>query len=297
LPDLGVLAVRGPDARRFLNGQLSQEVLSLDGQTVRWAGLHTAQGRVIAVLRLVAWTDDVVLCVLPRAAIAEVRTLLARYLLRAKATLTDESAVWRLEGLWGDDLVGAEPGAARREGESMIWRHSTDGRCLRVTSATADIAPTSTDAAAGDAWHLADIAAGLPEIHPATCGAFVAQMLNLDVLNGISFTKGCYTGQEVIARAHYRGRVKRRLQRFEVSLPAGAAAPMPGDTLRLADGRGAQVVGSALRPDGRLELLAVAPYATTATAADGARAPEVVEPENPLRLDAMPLPLPYALPD
>ena len=97
LPELGVLAVRGPDARRFLNGQLSQDVLSLDGATVRLAGLHNPQGRVLAVLRLVAWADDVVLCVLPRAAITELRPLLARYLLRAKATLTDESAAWRLE--------------------------------------------------------------------------------------------------------------------------------------------------------------------------------------------------------
>jgi folate-binding protein YgfZ len=311
LTDLGVLAVRGPDASRFLNGQLSQEVLTLDGSAVRLAGLHNVQGRALAVLRLLAWADGVILCVLPRAAIADIRASLARYLLRAKATLTDETGAWRIDGLW-PGAVGTEPdaapsvaeglGAAHREGGSVSWRHAVDGRRLRLSP----LAPT--DAAAVDerqdspqraAWHLADIAAGLPEIHPATRGAFVSQMLNLDVLGGISFTKGCYTGQEVIARAHYRGRVKRRLQRFEAPWPAGRAIPAPGETLRLADGRAAQLVDGALRPDGKLEFLAVASYSTVADdAASGAEGPPQSDgTEATERLEATPLPLPYTLPD
>lgn len=305
LPELGVLAVRGPDARRFLNGQLSQDVLSLDGATVRLAGLHNPQGRVLAVLRLIAWADDVVLCVLPRTAITELRPSLARYLLRTKATLTDESAAWRLEGRWADD-AGAGPGAvealgaARREGDALSWRHAPDGRRLRL----APVVPEDVGAAVGahpddaahDAWRLADIAAGLPEVQPATRGTFVAQMLNLDVLGGVSFTKGCYTGQEVIARAHYRGRVKRRLQRFEASLPEGAAAPAPGQTLPLVDGRTAQLVDAVLRRDGKLEFLAVAPYAAT-NGADETEAPQAAGADAAARLEATPLPLPYALPD
>jgi len=310
LTELGVLAVRGADARRFLNGQLSQEVLTLDGATVRLAGLHNAQGRVLAVLRLVSWADDVVLCVLPRAAIAEVRGLLARYLLRAKATLADESEAWRIEGLWTDGPVGhaaadAAPtaaedlGAARREGDSLSWRYAADGRRLRLSPLAAPPAATErtavdaqADSAARAAWHLADVAAGLPEIHPTTRGAFVAQMLNLDVLGGISFTKGCYTGQEVIARAHYRGRVKRRLQRFEAPWPSTAALPAPGETLHLADGRSAQLVDAGLRPDGKMEFLAVAPYAALTDGSDGTGGADA----SP-RLDATALPLPYALPD
>lgn len=309
LPELGVLAVRGPDARRFLNGQLSQEVLSLDSSTVRLAGLHNPQGRVLAVLRLVAWADDVVLCVLPRAAIAELRPLLARYLLRAKATLTDESPDWRVEGLWPDPAAAvAEPGsgegggldlgAARREGEALSWRHAADGRRLRIapTAAGDAAAGAQPDAAAREAWRLADIAAGLPEVQPATRGAFVAQMLNLDVLGAISFTKGCYTGQEVIARAHYRGRVKRRLQRFEAALPAGIAVPVPGDALRLADGRAAQVVDAVLRRDGKLEFLAVAPHAA-AGGPDETEAPQAGGGDTSAGVEATALPLPYALPD
>lgn len=318
MTDLGVLAVRGPDARRFLNGQLSQEVLTLDAASVRLAGLHNVQGRVLAVLRLVAWADDVVLCVLPRSAIAEIRTLLARYLLRAKATLTDESDAWRIEGLWVDG-AGVMPeaaqgvaeglGAAHREGEALSWRHAADGRRLRLSPLAAPPAAsdrTAADAPADDAaravWHLADLASGLPEIHPDTRGAFVAQMLNLDVLGGISFTKGCYTGQEVIARAHYRGRVKRRLQRFEAPWPAAVPMPAPGETLRLTDGRNAQLVDAGLRPDGKLEFLAVAPYAAITDGPETGGAEEAVSSQadgtgSAPRLDAETLPLPYALPD
>lgn len=303
LDHLGVLAVRGPDARRFLNGQLSQDCLSLDAGTVRLAGLHNPQGRVLAVLRLAAWADDVVLCVLPRAAVPELLALLKRYLLRAKAELRDESDVWQVTGLaaapGATAADAATPGAARREHDALQWCHAPDGRSLRLAPRTGaqDGDGATPDAAALAAWQLADIAAGLPEVHPATRGAFVAQMLNLDALGGISFTKGCYTGQEVIARAHYRGRVKRRLQRFEAALPAGRAPPSPGDALRLADGRSAQVVEAALRRDGRMEFLAVAPLPAAEVAADGGEAVETVPADAAPRIEATPLPLPYALPD
>lgn len=308
LPHLGVLAVRGADARRFLNGQLSQETLSLDGKAVRLAGLHNPQGRVLAVLRLVAWADDAVLCVLPRAAIAEVRTLLARYLLRAKAVLQDESAAWRLEGLAAGhpqsvDLAGLPVGAAARSDGGIIWRHAADGRCLRLTPLAAGEPKTPAiepGAEPCDAWRLADIAAGLPEIHPETRGMFVAQMLNLDALDGISFTKGCYTGQEVIARAHYRGRVKRRLQRFAAAFPQEAAVPAAGATLRLGDGRAAQVVDAALRPDGKTEFLAVTPLASADSGGEPdtptAPADRSAERSPDARVDAEQLSLPYNLP-
>ena len=325
LSGLGVLAVRGPDARRFLNGQLSQDVTALDPRQVQRAGLHNPQGRVVALLQLVARADDPtgteVLCVLPRTLLAETEGLLRRYLLRAKATLQDVSADWRIEGLWNGTPGPVESlGAAEQHDGVITWRHSPDGRCLRLSpaphpsSGPPDAAP-SADApadpprpalAAQAAWHLADLSSGLPQIHPATRGAFVAQMLNLDVLGGISFTKGCYTGQEVIARAHYRGRVKRRLQRFEATPPSpGASLPDPGAALKFADGRGAQWVDGAPRPDGCWEFLAVAPLATVQTggsvgmpdpAADLA-ADLAAGASTALRLEVRALPLPYRLPD
>jgi len=311
LDDLGVLAVRGADARKFLNGQLSQDVLALDETRVRLAGLHNPQGRTVAVLRLLAWDAETVLCVLPRGLIADTRAVLVRLLLRSKAELQDASDAWRIEGLWAETPLsnlpaGASMGATARHDGAIIWRHAPDGRCLRLAprSAIAPALPPSpagpldpAAAAARAAWRLADIAAGLPEVLPTTRAAFVAQMLNLDLLDGISFTKGCYTGQEVIARAHYRGRVKRRLQRFEARpSDAAAALPTPGETLRFADGRSAQWVEGEKRPDGVWEFLAVAPLPEQAASEDASNEEPSTTDAATERLVATALPLPYALP-
>ena len=137
-----------------------------------------------------------------------------------------------------------------------------------------------------------DIAAGLPQIYAATSEKFVAQMLNLDCIGALSFSKGCYTGQEVIARAHYRGRVKRRMQRFVTrTAPAGAsAAPLqPGASLRLADGRRLEIVDTATLEDGRVEFLGVGPL-------PGSPAEPPPEPDTTPLIDCETLPLPYELP-
>ena len=119
-------------------------------------------------------------------------------------------------------------------------------------------------------------------------------MLNLDCVAGISFTKGCYTGQEIIARAHYRGRIKRRMQRFEA---ASAIVLTPGQSVILGDGRTAQIVDAVDRADGRTEFLAVAAIHSGGedgvTAGGSAESPATSVPN----LDCSPLPLPYALPD
>ena len=127
-----------------------------------------------------------------------------------------------------------------------------------VLSPAGEPAPLAgCDAAGRDVWRLLDIADGEAQVYAATSEEFVAQMLNLDALDAIAFDKGCYTGQEVIARAHYRGRVKRRLQRF---VSRGAAALAVGESGTLADGRAFKVVEAVRLADGRCEFLAVAPF-------------------------------------
>jgi folate-binding protein YgfZ len=141
--------------------------------------------------------------------------------------------------------------------------------------------------ATAEIWRHAAIAAGEPQVYASTSEEFVAQMLNLDVLGAIALDKGCYTGQEVIARAHYRGRVKRRLQRFVSAAPQ---ALNPGDAGTLADGRTYKVVEAVRRADGRCEFLAVAPLM------ENESAPTVSEAATEERLAAEALPLPYSLP-
>ena len=335
LSHLGVLAVRGVEARKFLGGQLSQDVLALAADRVELAGLHSPQGRVLALLRLVAQGPNDVLCVLPRELLTDTLALLRKFLLRAKTTLSDESALWHLEGLANDSargaaVAGALPpasmatlGSAARasphagEGQSagevqssgeaqnteiICWRHAPDGRLIRLRAATGEAGPSAAadSGAALRAWQLADIVVGIPDITLATRGEFVAQMLNLDVLGGISFTKGCYTGQEVIARAHYRGRVKRRVQRFQL---APSSLPTPGDKLELeveVGGtrvlRSAQVVNAVAADEG-IECLAVAIFAEAEPAPAEPAPAESAPAESAPARGARAMPMGYSLPD
>jgi folate-binding protein YgfZ len=299
LEPLGVISARGPDARRFLNGQLSRDVLRLGADRVELAGLHNPQGRTLALLRVVPLGEADVALVLPRERVPTVVTQLRRFVLRARLQITDESADWTLLGAWpahgaetalaGLPEPGAEVGAAVSRGGRHAWRHSADGRLmLLVPAATGSARSVAADSEGGAAWAAADVAAGLPQVHESTAGAFVAQMLNLDVLGGISFDKGCYTGQEVIARAHYRGKVKRRLQRFATRSVAPAQL-LPGSQWTTTDSRVLRVVEVARRPDGSAEFLAVAPWPGSSAAEVDAPAVETLACDD--------LPLPYALPD
>jgi folate-binding protein YgfZ len=175
-------------------------------------------------------------------------------------------------------------------GTVIIRIGATPARWL-VLSPAGEAAPLAGCVAADrDVWRLLDIADGEAQVYAATSEEFVAQMLNLDALDAIAFDKGCYTGQEVIARAHYRGRVKRRLQRL---VSRGMAAKLTvGATGQLTDGRAFKVVEAVQLEDGRCEFLAVAPMVAGATQEANA----VPTTSTPV-LDAEVLPLPYPLPE
>jgi folate-binding protein YgfZ len=138
------------------------------------------------------------------------------------------------------------------------------------------------------AWRLADIGAGLPQIYLATREAFVAQMLNLDLLNGISFTKGCYTGQEIIARTQHLGRIKRRV--FRLRLPPGEW--LIGQPVRVRDGREGRLI-EVVRHGAGCEALAVLSVEPNSAAADTAVAAD----SSAAALAVQELPLPYSVKD
>jgi len=296
LDDLGVLRIAGADAARFLQGQLSNDLGRVSTERSALGGLHNPQGRTIALLRIVQLAPNDLLAVLPRELAASVAGRLSKYVLRAKVKVSDESQSWRVVGLIACGLAGgaqrpspepADPGAPlasapleayplgtgeqRRLGESMVVCVGEQPvRWLLIAPAAEPQASDTGASQAGGAlphsvpvrrevWRQLDIIAGLPQVYGATSEEFVAQMLNLDVVGAIAFDKGCYTGQEVIARAHYRGRVKRRLQRFRSRGPLDLK---PGDAGELADGRAFKVAEAVQLEDGRCEFLAVAPLPT-----------------------------------
>ena len=301
LESWGVLRARGADVTTFLQGQVSNDVTLLGAETSLLAGYHNPQGRAIALLRLVQLAADDVLAVLPRELVSVVAARLGKFILRAKVKLADESSLWSIEGVLASDqasdaadpyaaLLPASPDGVQRVEDTRIVRlGASPARLLLVRPASAAALGARAPLSAA-AWQLGAIAAGEPQVYAATSEEFVAQMLNLDVLNAIAFDKGCYTGQEVIARAHYRGRVKRRMQRF---VTQAAAALKPGEAAELADGRAFRVVEAAQHADGRCEFLAVAAMdagdATPAEAHAGVTSGKTV-------IRATPLALPYTLP-
>lgn len=281
LDDLAVLGVRGADAVSFLQGQLSQDVGLLARRGSQLAGLHNPQGRCLAVLRLLNLADDHILVVLPAGLAGTVRQLLSRYVLRARVQIEDANPVWRVYGVTGPD-------AAAVASTRLAMPMDPDGLRQLVVAPRGEPLPQG-DPARRVEWRLDDIGAGLPEIVAATSGLFVAQMLNLDVLEAISFEKGCYTGQEVIARAHYRGQVKRRMQRFHTG---SKPELQPGQRIELGDGRRAQVVMAAALEDSGQEFLAVT------TLVGSAPTEEALEPTadtpDTRHVPATQLPLPYS---
>jgi folate-binding protein YgfZ len=276
LANLGVLRVRGADSVRFLQGQLSQDIELVSASRSALAGYHNPQGRVIALMRLVALAQNDLIAVMPRELVAGVAARLAKFVLRSKVTLTDESDLWAMMGMSDPDGANTDlPLELNAQVASDEGRHvcvdTAPGRWLHVRPRGP--LPFTPHPPSEQAWQAFEIAAGQPQVYAATSEVFVSQMLNLDLIGAIAFDKGCYTGQEIIARAHYRGRMKRRMQRFRM---AGTANREPGDRGVLGDGREYQIVQSVTSGDAS-EFLAVA-----AIAGDG--------------VDAEQLPLPYALP-
>jgi tRNA-modifying protein YgfZ len=281
LAHLGILRFTGADALRFLQGQVSNDTQPLSDSAPILAAYSTPQGRVLALIYLLPHSSGV-LAILPREILLPTMERMRKYILRAKVRIEDAAdlvvagqfgAAWTAASRYvEDDGVGVAPVGHDEN------RHWIIGPPQKI-AAPADAAAAKR---IEDEWRLADIRAGLPQVYAATSEAFVAQMLNLDLLDGISFTKGCYTGQEIIARTQHLGRIKRRL--FRLSLPSGTWNV--GQSLRLTDGRQGRLT-EVIESGGRTEALAV--LGVEASAAGGGDAP------GELLVAAAELPLPYTL--
>ena len=272
LTHVGLIRVSGADARAFLQGQLSTDLEKLTPVQAQYSSWNNAKGRVVTLLH-VFLRDDAVYLALPRALLPAVLKRLSMYVLRSKVALTDASDSLACLGLAGeraDALIvdAGLPVPAGVRGMTMLGavqvvrlhgdtlRYALMGppeeiRELRQGLESAGAAPASADA-----WALRRILAGEPAVFPETTEYFVAQMLDLDKLGGIDFKKGCYTGQEVIARAHYRGAVKRHLARAE----SRSTAPLtPGSDIHTPghDSPVAEVVDARLDQDGVWQMLLV----------------------------------------
>jgi hypothetical protein len=287
LAHLGILRFTGADALSFLQGQVSNDTQRLTQNIPLLAAYSSAQGRVLALIYLLPHSSGVA-AILPRELVATTLERMRKFILRAKVRIEDA----------GENLVVAGQFGASSTTDSRYAEHDGVGTApvgrdpeRRWIIGAPDKIAAAGDAAAADAvaakrfeneWRLADIRAGLPQIYATTSEAFVAQMLNLDLLDGISFTKGCYTGQEIIARTQHLGKIKRRL--FRLSLPAGTWSV--GQALRLADGRHGRLT-EVIESKGQVEALAVLSVEPNSTGGDASGEPLIEAAELPLPYDLL----------
>jgi tRNA-modifying protein YgfZ len=234
----GLLSVTGADARDFLHAQLTNDIQNLAADGTALAGWCSAKGRLLATV-LVIPSPQGFLLQLARDLAPTVAKRLSMFVLRSKVRIADESEAWAQYGVWDSPET---PSAVTWSGGQVAVPVDAK-RFLRLHPAASAALPCDE---VEDTWRLLEIRAGRPLITAATQDQFVPQMVNLETLGGVDFRKGCYPGQEIVARAQYRGQVKRRM----VRLPAPQGAKLePGQ-----DYNGGTVVDSAGG-----ELLAVMP--------------------------------------
>jgi folate-binding protein YgfZ len=305
LDELGVIAARGEDATTFLQSQLTADIAAIDAARVQPAGYCTAKGRLLATFHV--WRGEgegdgsALFLLMPRELLAPVLKRLSMFVLRTKVKLTDASGEWSAFALMGPgaaeliaDSVGGEPpvvGVSLAQGGAHLVRLVDAPRVTErflVLVPRSDVATWNqrlqkARAVHAGVWWWTQIDAGIPEVFAATQEKFVPQMINFEVLGGVSFKKGCYPGQEVVARSQYLGKLRRRMAIAHCAAETQAGADVFSDGEAQPIGT---VVMAAAAPEGGMDLLFERPVDRPWAA------PHAGVPDGP----ALTLrPLPYAL--
>lgn len=287
LPYLGVLEINGEDARDFLHGQLTSDISQLvEGQT-SWSAWCNAQGRVIATF-IITQTAGHYYLILPIDMIETVCRRLKMFVLRSKVKVDDISERYGCLGIkidqsefdlhellnWDFSIVHA---AVPNDPTRAIWITARNEMPTLFAGLGAHGIPITDDLQ----WSLQDIESGMPWIHLQTSEQFLPQELNLEPLGGLSYSKGCYPGQEIIARLHFRGRQKRRLFTGTIGTPLAT-----GTTLLTPAGTqtAGVVLGSTRKSSNNIRLLAIIDTGLAST--------DVVMLEDGTSLHVTPVPVP-----
>lgn len=276
LDHLGIIEASGPDAARFLHAQLTSDVLTQDAARARLTGYCSPRGRLLATALILRSATDTFLLVLGRDILGATLKRLSMFVLRSKLTLVDRSAatsVWGLAGATAGECAADYFGTLPAPPYAMTQK---DGVCLVALAPAVGLPRWLAVAAAGgtqpwvrDAsdesnpgasfWRWLEIRAGIPTVTSTTQEKFVPQMINFEALGGVDFDKGCYPGQEIVARSQYLGRIKRRM--MLANIDATTTPPEAGQDL-FEDGSSEPcgvVVAAELSPLGGIDLLAELP--------------------------------------
>ena len=275
--DLGLILVTGEDAREFLQNQLSNDIDKIDETRSQLSSYSTPKGRMLGVFRVLQISNGYLL-ITTQSMVMPLLERLYHFFVKARVSMADASDYFARFAIQTDlDAVITHPLLAPApdstfQNDSVVSVQLPPLAAQRrylVLCLSADEAielwqefAKRLEVASYAAWHLADIKSGLPAVYPATAEEFVLQMANLNALNGVSFKKGCYPGQEIVARMQYLGKLKRRMFLAELE---SEQLPQPGDPLVVtgkqeADGSG-MVVDAAVDADGLVHCLYIAQIA------------------------------------
>lgn len=230
LNQLGVLQLEGEDAQSLLQNLLTNDVAALAVNQSQLTGLCTPKGRLLAIFLLLRRSSGYQL-ILPKVMCAGLQQRLSMYILRSKVTISDVSDNMACMGLTlapngiiNSRVLPDEIYQASEQDDSVLIKYPGNqprflyiGSPSQLTTFTAELIEQQWQLAAESDWELLDIEAGLPIILPETKEQFTPQQVNLDLINGVSFKKGCYPGQEIVARLHYLGTPSRRMFQAEVA--------------------------------------------------------------------------------
>ena len=234
LADWGVIRAQGADAATFLHGQLTQDVLHLDRAQARLAGYCSVKGRLLASVVLWRSADDEFMLACSADLLATALKRLSMFVLRAKCKLSDASGEVSLYGVVGAAATGWLGDAALRTawavgaaGSAQVIRLPDAMGLPRILVARpSSLAPAPWPEVSAADWNWLEVRSAVTRIMAATSDQFVPQMVNLELVGGVDFQKGCYPGQEVVARSQYRGTLKRRAMLFDCD-----ALPAPGQEI------------------------------------------------------------------
>jgi len=314
LGQFGTLRVSGEEAQAFLQNLLSNDIGEIGNTRAQYSSLNSAKGRMLASMLIWREGDDYLLQV-PRVLCEAIRKKLAMYVLRSRVKVSDASDEIVLLGLSGaraQDILAAQFGDLPKQSQAIIT--TPQGSVIRVGDARFLISTNATNAGkiwqslsrealpvGSVCWDWLNIRSGIPVILPATQEQFVAQMVNLELIGGVNFKKGCYPGQEIVARMQYLGKLKRRMYLAHLDYtahpnypgsPDSNDIPQAGDELFSGEMEGqasGMIVNAAPAPDGGYDVLASVQSSSQQT-----RLIHWKSLQGPV---VRFLPLPYALPD
>ncbi len=270
LSQVGTIKVSGEEAQKFLQNLLSNDIGTVNANTAQLSSFNSAKGRMLATFMIWQSGTDYFLQ-LPRSLTAAMHKKLSMYVLRAKVKVSDagdEMVSLGLSGSAAAELIKQHFGATL-EHDWKVAQHET-GSVIRIAANRYQINTTPQQAtglwnklaaaakpAGSGCWDWLNIRAGIPVVTPVTQEQFVLQMANLDLLGGVSFKKGCYPGQEIVARTHYLGKQKRRMFLAHIDVAGTAEAGNELFSGEMPEQPCGMVINAAAAPGGGFDVLAV----------------------------------------